>query len=47
MKYNYKKNKHLLKFKWWHKSVEEINSLIPIMTCSDLEKVKEELKEKL
>ena len=29
------------------KSVEEINSLIPIMTCSDLEKVKEELKEKL
>ena len=29
--------------KWWDKSIEEINNLIPILTSSDLEKVKEEL----
>lgn len=34
----------LLRFKWWDKSIEEINSLIPLLTCSDLEKVKKELK---
>ena len=32
------------KLKWWDKSIEEINSLIPLLTCSDLNKVKEELK---
>ena len=32
------------KLKWWDKSIEEINSLIPILTCSDLNKVKAELK---
>lgn len=32
------------KLKWWNKSIEEINSLIPILTCSDLNKVKEELR---
>lgn len=32
------------KLKWWDKSIEEINSLIPILTCSDLNKVREELK---
>lgn len=37
----------LLKFKWWDKSIEEINSLIPLLTCSDLEKVREALEEKL
>jgi virginiamycin A acetyltransferase len=31
------------KLKWWDKSIEEINSLIPLLTSSDLEKVKEEL----
>ena len=31
-------------FKWWDKSIEEINDLIPVLTCSNLEKVKEELK---
>ena len=30
----------LVKFKWWDKSIDEINLLIPILTCSDLEKVK-------
>jgi virginiamycin A acetyltransferase len=34
----------LLKFRWWDKSIEEIDSLIPILTCNDLEKVKKELK---
>lgn len=37
----------MLKFKWWDKSVEEINSLIPILTCSDMEKMKAELKARL
>lgn len=31
------------KLKWWDKSVEEINNLIPLLTSSDLEKVKTEL----
>lgn len=39
--------KLLLRFKWWDKSIEEINALIPILTCSDLEKVKEEIKKRL
>ena len=34
----------MLRLKWWDRNVEEINSLIPLLTCSDLEKVKEELK---
>ena len=37
----------LLKFKWWDKSVEEINSLIPILICSDLSKAKSELEKRL
>lgn len=37
----------LLELKWWDKSVPEINNLIPLLTCSDLEKVRNELKEKL
>lgn len=37
----------LLKFKWWDKSVGEINALIPILTCSNLERVKEEIKKRL
>lgn len=31
------------KLKWWDKSIEEINNLIPLLTSSDLKKVKEEL----
>lgn len=34
----------LLDFKWWDRPIDEINSLIPLLTCSDLEKVKAELK---
>ena len=37
----------LLKFRWWDKSIEEINRLIPLLTCSDLEKVRSELKRML
>ena len=33
----------LLKFRWWDRPVEEINRLIPVLTCSDLERVKEEI----
>jgi virginiamycin A acetyltransferase len=34
----------LLAFKWWDKEIEEVNALIPLLTCSDLEKVKSKLK---
>ena len=37
----------LLKFKWWDRSIDEINRLIPILTCSDLDKVKAEIKKLL
>ena len=37
----------LLEFKWWDRSVDEINGLIPILTSSDLERVREELKARL
>lgn len=33
----------LEKLKWWDKSIDEINQLIPLLTSSDLVKVKEEL----
>jgi virginiamycin A acetyltransferase len=33
--------------KWWDKDIEEIESLMPLLSCSDLEKVKAELKAKL
>lgn len=33
----------MLSLRWWDKSVEEINALIPLLTCSDLAKVKREL----
>ncbi len=35
------------RFGWWEKSVEEINNLIPILTSSDLEAVRAELKARL
>ena len=35
------------KLKWWDKPIEEINSLIPILTCSDLNNVKEVLRNKI
>lgn len=33
-------------FCWWDKSIEEINKLIPILTSSDLEMVRRELKKR-
>ncbi len=39
--------KLLLRFKWWDKSIDEINELIPILTSSDLDKIKMELKNRL
>ena len=37
----------LLRFRWWDRSIEEINCLIPLLTDSDLQKVKNELKRML
>ena len=37
----------LLRFKWWDKSIDEINTLIPLLTCSKLDKVKEEIQKRL
>ena len=37
----------MLRLKWWDKSIEEIDSLIPLLTSSNLEKVREELKARL
>lgn len=37
----------LLRFKWWDKSIGEINKLIPILTNSDLETVRKELETRL
>ena len=37
----------MLRFKWWDKSIEQINALIPILTSSDLDTVRKNLKELL
>ena len=37
----------LERFAWWDKPIDEINALIPILTSSDLEKVRKEIKLKL
>ncbi len=34
----------LEKLRWWDRSVEEIQSMIPLLSCSDLERVRAELK---
>ena len=34
----------MLQFKWWDKPIDEIDGLIPVLTCSDLEKVKMEIR---
>ena len=33
----------LLRFRWWDREIEEIRRLLPLLSCSDLEKVKREL----
>lgn len=35
------------RLRWWDKSIEEINALIPLLTCGDLERVKGELSRML
>ena len=37
----------LLAFRWWDKSIVEIDSLIPLLTCSNLQEVKEQISEYL
>lgn len=37
----------LLAFTWWEKSIEEIDGLIPLLTCGDLEAVRAELKARI
>ena len=37
----------LLRLQWWNLPVEEIKSMIPILTCNDLVKVKNTIKKKL
>ena len=37
----------LLAFRWWDKSVEEINALIPLLTCGDLDRVRGEIAARL
>lgn len=37
----------LLRFRWWDRSVDEINRLIPILTHPDLETVRKELRARL
>ena len=37
----------LLQFKWWDRSIEEIQELIPILTSSDLEWVRKEIQARL
>ena len=37
----------LLRFRWWDRSVGEINELIPVLTSGNLEKVRSELTERL
>ena len=34
----------LLQFRWWDRSVDEIDALIPVLTCGDLENVKAEIR---
>ena len=37
----------MLRFKWWDRSIEEINALIPILTSSDLDTARKELQKRL
>ena len=34
----------LLRFRWWDRSVDEINELIPLLTCGELDRVREEIR---
>ena len=47
MRFNDELIELLLKFKWWDKSIEEVEELMPILSCADLEKVKKEIQARL
>ena len=34
----------LLQLKWWHKNINEIQALMPILSETDSEKIKQEIK---
>jgi virginiamycin A acetyltransferase len=34
-------------FRWWDKTIDEIQTLVPLLSCGDLERVKRELGERL
>lgn len=34
----------MLRLKWWDKNIEEVRKLIPVLTCSDLGKVRNDIK---
>ena len=37
----------MLRFKWWDKDISDIQRLIPLLTCGDLNRVKREIKKLL
>ena len=37
----------LLAWKWWDKDIAEIKALVPLLTCGDTEKVRNEIKKEL
>lgn len=37
----------LIKYKWWDKSIEEINELIPLLSSNNIDKIKEVIKKEL
>ena len=37
----------MLKFRWWDRTIDEINRLVPLLTCSNLDQVKAEIKNNL
>ena len=37
----------ILQFRWWDRTIDEINRLIPLLTCSKLHQVKAEIKNNL
>lgn len=37
----------LERLRWWDKSIEEINALIPLLTCPDLARVRREIRARL
>lgn len=45
MRFDEELTEMLLRLKWWDRSIEEINSMIPLLTCSDTEKVRIKIRD--